>query len=165
MTHKKERMDDSPAAPVLKMFDLFDKTDKSEMNNCVEKQSDNFNDYTNSFITNTEEEHPKVKMSKEETEATISPPCTSLPRPIVLRKKEKQIADCDENVDPLEYLFEIKNKRKRAPVCDGTGKSSEVLKDQVNGVDDDIISDTRNISFDILKPKLEKYRSDLLDYW
>ena len=145
MTHKKERMDDSPAAPVLKMFDLFDKTDKSEMNNCVERQSDNSNDYTNSFITNTEEEHPNVKMSKEETGATISSPFTSPPRPILLRKKEKQIADCDENVDPLEYIFEIKNKRKRAPVCDGTGKSREVLKDRVNGIDENTISDINSI--------------------
>ena len=157
MTLSKEKLDDSSAAPLLKVIDLFDETDKSEKTNCVKRQSDNSNNSTNSLITNTEEEHQRIKATKEETGAKISSPLTSPPRPILLRTEERQIADYDENMDPLEYLLEIKKNRKRAPVCDGTAKSRGILEDRVNDVDNDIISDTRNIPFDILKPKLEKY--------
>ena len=109
------------------------------------------------MITNTEEEDRGNKAINEETAATISSSRTLSPHPILSRMKERQNADSDENDYSLEHLLENKNKRKRAPVCDGTAKSSESIVDQVNGVDEDIISDARNIQFNILKPKLEKY--------
>ena len=66
----KEKIDDSP---VTNIFDLLNDTDNSEKTNCVDIQSDNSNNSTSSLITNTEEEGRRNKVTKEETEARISP--------------------------------------------------------------------------------------------
>ena len=73
MTPKKEKMDDSDAAPATYLphiFDLFNDTDKSRKKNCVKRQSDTFNKSKSSLKTNTEEEHQRKKATNEETAAT-----------------------------------------------------------------------------------------------